>query len=275
MQRKLFCELSPLAYQISVHKCRLLRHMRNAFAFQKFASSKSEEQLPVLIYRHKSLIRRTLGNTDRQLQENKAINLAIAAPKVTGVLIRPGEVFSFWNLVGSISSAKGYREGLTISNAHSSTGIGGGMCQFTNLIHWMVLHTPLEIIEHHHHDQFDLFPDYNRQVPFGTGTSIVYNYLDYRFQNTTDTVFQLRCHVTGTHLCGELRADKALPVKYHISAKNEFFSQKAGTVYRNSEVWRTCIDKTSGKVKYKELLRQNHAKVLYDTDGLAISATEP
>ena len=43
-------------------------------------------------------------------------------------------------------------------------------------------------IEHHHHDALDLFPDYNRQIPFGTGTSIAYNYLDYRFKNTTNKV---------------------------------------------------------------------------------------
>lgn len=111
------------------------------------------------------------------------------------------------------SKAKGYRTGLTIANETPSSGIGGGMCQMTNLIHWMILHTPLEIIEHHHHDGFDLFPDFNRQVPFGTGTSIVYNYLDYRFKNNTDQTFQLIIYVTDTHLCGELRAEHPLDIK--------------------------------------------------------------
>lgn len=53
------------------------------------------------------------------------------------------------------------------------------MCQFTNLIHWLILHSPLDIIEHHHHNRFDLFPDHNKKIPFGTGTSIMYNYIEY------------------------------------------------------------------------------------------------
>ena len=115
----------------------------------------------------------------------------IAAPKVSGVLIRPGEVFSFWRLVGATSARKGYREGLMIKRGQPSQGIGGGLCQFTNLLHWLVLHSPLRIVEYHHHDGVDLFPDCGRQIPFGIGTSISYNYLDYRFQNPTGTTFQL------------------------------------------------------------------------------------
>ena len=159
-----------------------LRKIKDALSRQRFARIKSYEKLPVMIYKHASLIRRRLGNTDLELQENKAVNLALSAPKVNGILIRPGETFSFWHLIGPDTARHGYKVGLTISNNKPSTGVGGGHCQFTNLIHWMVLHSDLTIVEHHHHDGFDLFPDYKRQIPFGTGTSIVYNYLDYRFR---------------------------------------------------------------------------------------------
>ena len=216
MPRKLFCEISPLTYKISTFKCRTIRNIKNMFVSGHFSKVKEEELLPFVIYKHNSLIRRKLGNTQMELQENKAVNLSISAPKINGILIRPGETFSFWNLVGSITTAKGYKEGVTISNAQAKAGVGGGLCQFTNLIHWMVLHTPLTIVEHHHHDGIDLFPDYNRQVPFGTGTSIVYNYLDYRFKNESDITYQLITYVTDTHLCGELRASDKLPIKYHF-----------------------------------------------------------
>lgn len=270
MNRKLFCEISPITYKLSVLKCRAARHLQNTFCHHQFALQKNNTDLPVLIYSHNSLIRRTLGNTQLHLQENKAVNLSLAAPKVNRILIHPGEVFSFWKLVGSTTPKKGYKEGLTLSNAKATSGIGGGMCQFTNLIHWMVLHTPMEIIEHHHHDGFDLFPDYNRQVPFGTGTSIVYNYLDYRFKNNTDNTYQLITYVTDTHLCGELRASENLPVKYHIASENEHFVRENGTVYRKGQVIRTCIDKKNGNTLSRELLRNNHAKVMYDTSHLNI-----
>lgn len=270
MARKLFCELSPTAYKLSVLKGCALRRLRDAVSGQRFAKTKSAEPLPHIVYKHASLIRRTLGNVDARLQENKAVNLALTAPKITGVLIRPGETFSFWRLAGNLTAAKGYKEGLTISNTQTSSGIGGGMCQFTNLIHWMILHSPLDIVEHHHHDGFDLFPDFNRQVPFGTGTAIAYNYLDYRFKNNTDTAFQLIAYVTDTHLCGELRAADEPTVSYHIQAENEHFTREDGIVYRNGEVYRTCVDKRTGNTLSRELVRTNHAQVLYDTAHLTV-----
>lgn len=270
MRRKLFCEISPLTYRISMAKCRLFRHISDLFSVQHFAKFKTEEPLPKVIYRHKSLIRRQLGNTEMTLQENKAVNLAISTPKVNGIIIRPGEMFSFWHLVGNPTARKGYREGVTISGSETRPGVGGGMCQFTNLIHWMVLHTPLTITEHHHHDGMDLFPDFNRQVPFGTGTSIVYNYLDYRFRNDTDVTFQLITYVTDTHLCGELRASDNLPVKYHIKTEDEHFVRVGDDVYRRGQVYRTCVDSKTGNELSRELLRDNNAKVMYDTKNLVI-----
>lgn len=268
MQRKLFCQISPTTYRISVQKCRLQRHIRDLFSRQIFASKKSNRPLPILIYRHKSLIRRKLGNVHMDLQENKAVNLSLAAPKVTGILIRPGETFSFWHLVGSLSARKGYLEGLVISNGQPKAGTGGGMCQFTNLIHWMILHTPLKIVEHHHHDGMDLFPDFNRQIPFGTGTSIVYNYLDYRFYNPTDTTYQLIVYTTPAYLCGELRATKPQHYTYHIVSENEHFEEQHGIVYRCGEVYRRTIDPRTGNCIKKKLIRRNHAKVMYDTSHL-------
>ncbi|MBQ2676868.1 MAG: VanW family protein [Clostridia bacterium] len=270
MSRKLFCEISPLTYKISVLKCRTLRHLKNAFSKHPFATVKSEDKLPVAVYKHKSLIRRTLGNVQPQLQENKAVNLALTAPKINGVLIRPGEVFSFWKLAGNLSANKGYKEGLIISGEKTASGVGGGICQFTNLIHWMVLHSPLDIVEHHHHDGYDLFPDFNRQVPFGTGTSVAYNHVDYRFKNNTNNTYQLISYVTDTHLCGELLTDAELSVKYHIESENEHFIRENGQVYRKGQVYRSCIDKKTGNLLSKELLRDNHAKVLYDTSNLNI-----
>lgn len=266
MKRKLFCEISPLTYKISVYKCQKIRSIKDAFSKANFATHKQAEPLPILVYSHNSLIRRRLGNVNMELQENKAINLALAAPKVTNVLIRPGQTFSFWRLVGSTHKKHGYKEGLQISNGKAEAGVGGGMCQFTNLIHWIVCHTPLQITEHHHHDRFDLFPDFNRQVPFGMGTSIFNNYLDYRFYNPTDITFQLITRVDGEYLCGEMRADKACEHSYHIKAENERFEKRDGRYYRLGQVYRSVIDKRTGNTLKKELLRTNNALVMYELD---------
>ncbi|MPQ45012.1 VanW family protein, partial [Clostridium tarantellae] len=231
----------------------------------KYASEHREEKLPFLIYSHNSLIRRKLGNVDMKLQENKAINLNLSAPKINGIIIKPGETFSFWKLVGSCNERKGYKEGLTIQNGTAKKGLGGGMCQFTNLLHWMILHSPLEIIEHHHHNEFDLFPDFNRVIPFGTGTSIVFNYLDYRFTNNTGNTYQIITYTTDKHLCGELRALNEEKYSYHIIEKNLHFIKVGQNYYRKNKIFRKVIDKYTGNVNSEEIIIENNSKVLYDS----------
>ncbi len=97
MARKLFCEISPFTYYLSVKKERCKRHLKNLSSRARFAKTKGDI-LPLTVYKHNSLIRRKLGNVDMELQENKAINLCLAAPKVNQILIRPNEIFSFGSL---------------------------------------------------------------------------------------------------------------------------------------------------------------------------------
>lgn len=270
MKRKLFCEISPVTYKISVFKCCFERRIKDLFSRERFAKKRQSSPLPALVYSHSSLIRRTLGNVDPVLQNNKAVNLSLSCPKVSGIIINPGETFSFWRLVGACRAKDGYKEGLTISNGKTSKGVGGGMCQFTNLIHWMILHTPLEITEHHHHDRFDLFPDFGRKVPFGTGTSIMYNYLDYRFKNITDQPWQIIVYTDDEHLYGEIRTVAPLNVKYHIHTENERFIMESDGVYRVGKVIRNCVDKQSGEIISSAVIRENHAKVMYSYANLTI-----
>ena len=266
MKRILFCELCPFAYRLSMEKEILKRHFKDLLTHTAFAQERTNDSLPVVVYRHNSLIRRRLGNVNMQLQENKATNLALAVKHIDGLIIRPGETFSVWHQIGRTTAKKGYKEGLTIAKGAPSQGIGGGLCQLSNLIHWMVLHSDLTIVEHHHHDGLDLFPDFGRQIPFGTGTSISYNYIDYRVRNDSDMPYQLRLRVDGEYLYGELRATAAQPHTFHIHAENEFFSREEGVVYRNGQVFRDTIDRTTGSVVSSDLIRTNHARVMYPVD---------
>ena len=127
-----------------------------------------------------------------------------------------------------------------------------------------MLHSELSIVEHHHHDGIDLFPDFGRQIPFGTGTSISYNYIDYRVKNETANTYQLRLWVDGEYLCGELRATELQPHTFHIHAENEYFSREGDAVYRNGQVYRDVIDRVTGQHLESLLIRTNHARVMYE-----------
>ena len=77
------------------------------------------------------------------LQHNKVRNLELASGRVDGILIAPGETFSFNKVVGNCTRRKGYVEGMKLSNGDAEAGVGGGICQLANLLHWMFLHAPL------------------------------------------------------------------------------------------------------------------------------------
>ena len=199
-----------------------------------------------------------------QLQKNKVKNLQLASKKIDGIIVKPGEEFSFWNLVGNATKRKGYVEGLVISNSQIKKGVGGGLCQMANMIHWLVLHTPLTVTELHHHSDA-LLPDVKRRVPFGTGTSISYKALDYRFKNTTEYPIQIRVWLDETFLYGEIRSTVDLKDKYKIVEEGNYYAKDDdGKFYRNSKVYRIIIDKATKQEKTKELILNNHSQVMYD-----------
>ena len=263
MARKLFCELSPTCYRISVERQILKRKLLNFLNKHKLATTRQEEELPNIVKSHTSIILRKLYNVDMQLQENKKTNLQIASKKINGLVVHPGEVFSFWYLVEEATRKYGYKEGLVITKKGLSHDYGGGLCQLANMIHYLILNSPLEVIELHHHSDA-LFPDDRRRVPFGTGTSVFYNYLDYRFKNTTNQNVQLLLWVEDEVLCGELRSETPFPYRYKLIEENHHFHKEGDKYYRISQVYRLTIDRETNKEIKKELILDNHSEVMYD-----------
>ena len=262
-RRKLFCEYGPVCYQLSLRKERLLRHTKDLVSRQRFTSARQAEPLPALVKGHCSVIRRKLAGVDPALQEGKAQNLMLAAAKVNGLIIAPGETFSFWRTVGNATRRKGYREGLTISGGKLGRGIGGGLCQLANLIHWLVLNSPLTVTELHHHSDA-LFPDERRTVPFGTGTSVFYNNVDYRFRNDTDQPVQLLIWLREDELCGELRSLQPFPCRYRLVEENSHYARLEDGYYRLSQVYKLTIDRATGTVLRRDLILDNRSRVLFD-----------
>ncbi|MBQ5442400.1 MAG: vancomycin resistance protein, partial [Oscillospiraceae bacterium] len=104
----------------------------------------------------------------------------------------------------------------------------------------------------------------------GTGTSIVYNYRDYRFRNPTNETYQLIVYTDDTYLNGEIRATAPLPYKVHLHTRDERFVREADGVYRCGDVVRTVNDKRTGNVVREDVIQRNHARVMYDTSELTI-----
>ena len=263
MGRKLFCEISPVTYKISLNKEIFKRHIKNIVSKDKIAKTYSKKELPNIVKSHSSILIRQLHGVDIKLQENKVTNIELACKKINGIIIHPNEVFSYWCTVGKASKERGYKEGLVISKNGLTSGYGGGLCQMANMIHWLVLNSPLQVIELHHHSDA-LFPDERRRVPFGTGTSISYNNIDYRFKNTTDQDVQILVWCENGDLCGELRSEHEFPYRDKIVEENHHFKKENNKYYRISQVYRLVIDRKTEEVVKKELILDNHSEVMYD-----------
>ena len=227
-----------------------------------FAKEHLSEKLPYVHFSHATILLRQLKNVDMQYQYNKISNLKIAAKRLDGVVVHPGEVFSYWKLIGKPTARKGFVEGMVLTGGKVCPGIGGGLCQMSNLIYWMSLHTPLTVIERHHHG-YDVFPDNNRTQPFGSGATCYYPYGDLMIYNGTDGDFQLSIKVGETHLEGQWRSSTPPQFCYEIEERNhEMCGEYWGGFSRHNELYRITKD-MSDIVLSEELIAENHALMMY------------
>ena len=178
-------------------------------------------------------------------------------------MLKPGETFSIWRLVGRPTKRKGYLEGLVLHNGKVLKGTGGGLCQLGNLLYWMALHTPLSITERWRHS-FDVFPDINRTIPFGCGATLAYNYIDLQLQNNTDNDFQISLWIDNEYLNGEITCNADIKTRYEIYETDHLFChQWWGGYTRHNKIWKKAtnlIDNTSTD----ELVTENHAIMMYN-----------
>jgi len=223
---------------------------------------KDSNLMPYLIVAHKTPLLRQLKNVDMWLQYNKVNNLKLAIDRVNGLIIAPGETFSFWYLVGKPTRKKGYLEGMVLCNGSFKPGIGGGLCQLSNLIYWMTLHSPLTVKERWRHN-YDVFPDANRTQPFGSGATVVYNYVDLRITNHTDTDYQLVLWLDEEFLHGEWRSQQAPLYTYEVYEKQHLITQEWwGGYIRHNQLNRRIYDLNGQEIE-DAAISENHAVMMY------------
>ncbi|WP_443664284.1 VanW family protein [Dysosmobacter sp.] len=227
-----------------------------------WASQRQSVSLPYIQTSHATPLYRHLRGEEMELQKNKVVNLQLAAARLNGVVLRPGETFSYWRLIGKPSRKKGYREGMVLFLGRIGSDVGGGLCQLSNLIFWMTLHTPLTVVERYRHSH-DVFPDSNRTQPFGSGATCAYPHRDLMIRNDTDQCFQLCVRVGETHLEGEWRAEVPQKVQYEILERNARMDQASwGGYIRHNELFRRVFD-LDGTLLREEFLFANDAIMMY------------
>ena len=233
-----------------------------AFGGVRFAKTQQEQPLGWRAAAHSTPLLRKLKDVDMQYQYNKIINLKLACACLDGVILRPGETFSYWKCIGHPTRRKGYVDGMILFCGTFGPGVGGGLCQLSNLIYWMTLHTPLTVAERYRHS-YDVFPDSNRTQPFGSGATCVYPYRDLMIRNDTHCTWQLCVRVGETDLEGEWRCSEPTHIEYKVIEKQHRFEREWwGGFSRHNELWRICRDLDTSEVG-EEYITENHAITMY------------
>ena len=230
---------------------------------KRYATTRSSTHLQHEQATHRTPLLRQLKGVDMWLQHNKIDSLKVAASCIDGIVLKPGETFSFWRLVGKPSARRGFKTGMVLRNGTVAQGMGGGLCQMTNLIYWMVLHTELTITERWRHG-FDVFPDEGRSQPFASGATCSYNYIDLQVTNATQDTYQLRIRVEGDYLHGEWLADVVSRYTYRIIERDHAIrTEWWGGYSRHNSLYRMKLDRESGVELGEESITENHAIMMY------------
>lgn len=264
----MFGPTDPLRYYLSYNSRKVVRAVHDKVNASEFANELLRKQLSFIVKTEKSPIFRNFSNVRRQLFVNKITNLKLALEHINGILIEPGKTFSFWHLVGKPSAQKGYLPGLVIDRGRPAEGVGGGLCQLANMIHWLALHSDLEVTERHRHS-FDIFRDDNRTVPFASGATIVYNYKDIRLKNNTNKNYQFLFNLTDEFLEGGLYTDVEQLNEYTVVEKEHAFSVTNDKLYRQNSLYQICKNRQKGH-ETETLIFRNYCQCQYSLDEGAI-----
>ena len=122
---------------------------------------------------------------------NRTTNLMLAANKVNGTVLMPGETFSYNKVVGARTISAGYKEAPIYVEGRVEDGLGGGICQITSTLYNAVVYANLEITQRTNH-QF--VPSY---VTASRDATVVYGSIDFQFKNNRNYPIKLVCSVAG------------------------------------------------------------------------------
>jgi vancomycin resistance protein YoaR len=112
---------------------------------------------------------------------NRRRNIDVACQRIDGTVLKPGDVFSYNEIVGPRDAESGFRLAPVIVRGRLEPGLGGGVCQVSSTLYNAVLLANLEVVRRTHH----AFPVH--YVPPGRDATVVYGSLDLRFRNSTDS----------------------------------------------------------------------------------------
>lgn len=122
---------------------------------------------------------------------NRTTNLILAANKINGTVLMPGETFSYNKTVGARTIAAGYKEAPIYVSGRVEDGLGGGICQITTTLYNAVLYANLEVTERSNHQFVPSYAGASRDA------TVVYGAIDFKFKNNREYPIKINCSVSN------------------------------------------------------------------------------
>ncbi len=182
--------------------------------------------------------------------KDRTTNLRLAANKINGTVLMPGEIFSYNKVVGRRTIAAGYKEAKIYQDGQVIDGLGGGICQISSTLFNAVLYANLEIVERRNH-QF--VPSYS---PAGRDATVVYGSQDFKFKNTRNYPIKINCSVNNGIAKFDIYGLKE-GNEYNVDVSSQITSRTANAI--NSKTYRTLS--INGQVVKSELICRDTYKV--------------
>ena len=121
-------------------------------------------------------------------QRGKVENLRRATAAIGSGMLSPGQVFSFWRIVGKATRRRGYVDGRMIQEGCLVPAVGGGLCQLSNALYDVAQRAGCEILERHGHSK--VVP--GSASTHGRDATVAWNYVDLRFAHPTPLHIETR-----------------------------------------------------------------------------------
>ncbi len=162
---------------------------------------------------------KTHFNTNTENNLNRSQNIKIAASKINGVILAPGQIFSFNDTVGKRTVDAGYKDAYIYKSGKVVSDLAGGICQVSSTLYNAVLHSDLEVVERRNH-MFSV-----AYVPEGRDATVFYGTTDFRFKNSTKWPVKIDSQITkDNYLVFSLKGTNENPgkvVEFTSSKRNE------------------------------------------------------
>lgn len=178
---------------------------------------------------------------------NRLTNIRVGAKRYNGVLLKPGQTFSFGEILGKVGPEQGYKEGRVILEGRTESQYGGGLCQVSSTAFRAALLAGLPILERYNHSFAVEYYTAPYGVP-GVDATIYYPQVDFKFKNDTQNYILIQTELIGTTLkfrfYGTKEKSGVIRGPYFISGNNDA-TQPSKTVFYRDIVVNGQVSKTN------------------------------